>query len=83
MKNLIHLLMYEALKGAATLKARSGCKNGLNGGVPILPIEDNNNDLDLDFTKGRSILAEGAELHVETPEGQLYKSPLRLLQLHT
>lgn len=58
-----------SLKGAATLKARSGCKNRLNGGIPILPIEDNN-DLDFDFGKGRSILAEGAELYVETPEGK-------------
>lgn len=57
-----------ALKGAATLKVRSGCKNRLNGGVPILPLEDNN-DLDFDFEKGRSILAQGAELYVETPEG--------------
>ncbi|KAI4335484.1 hypothetical protein L6164_014124 [Bauhinia variegata] len=57
-----------SLKGAATLKARSGCKNRLNGGVPILPIEDNH-DLDFDFEKGRSILAEGAQLYVETPQG--------------
>lgn len=57
-----------ALKGAATLKVRSGCKNRLNGGTPILPIEDNN-DLDFDFEKGRTILAQGAELYVETPEG--------------
>nr|ACU21278.1 unknown [Glycine max] len=56
-------------KGAATLKVRSGCKNRLNGGVPILPLEDNN-DLDFDFEKGRSILAQGAELYVETPEGK-------------
>ncbi|KAF7838089.1 VAN3-binding protein [Senna tora] len=59
-----------SLKGAATLKARSGCKKRLNGGVPVLPIEDNNNDSDLDFAKGRSILAQGAELYVETPEGE-------------
>ncbi|KAG4929728.1 hypothetical protein AAZX31_17G066600 [Glycine max] len=58
-----------SLKGAATLKVRSGCKNRLNGGVPILPLEDNN-DLDFDFEKGRSILAQGAELYVETPEGK-------------
>lgn len=57
-----------ALKGATTLKARSGCKNRLSGGVPILPIEDNN-DLDFDFEKGRLILSQGAELYVETPEG--------------
>ncbi|CAL0325608.1 unnamed protein product [Lupinus luteus] len=58
-----------SLKGAATLKARSGCKNKLNGGVPFLPIQDNN-DLDFDFEKGRCILAQGAELYVETPEGK-------------
>ncbi|CAL0307048.1 unnamed protein product [Lupinus luteus] len=58
-----------SLKCEATLKARSGCNNRLNGGVPILPIEDNN-DLDFDFEKGRSILAQGAELHVETPQGR-------------
>ncbi|KAJ1433547.1 Pleckstrin-like, plant [Sesbania bispinosa] len=58
-----------SLKGAATLKVRSGCNNRLNGGAPILPIE-NNNDLDFDFEKGRSILAQGAELYVETPEGK-------------
>ncbi|TKY54635.1 VAN3-binding protein [Spatholobus suberectus] len=58
-----------SLKGAATLKVRSGCKNRLTGGVPILPLEDNN-DQDFDFEKGRSILAQGAELYVETPEGK-------------
>ncbi|KAE9602387.1 hypothetical protein Lal_00049521 [Lupinus albus] len=58
-----------SLKCEATLKARSECNNRLNGTVPILPIEDSN-DLDFDFEKGRSILAQGAELHVETPEGR-------------
>jgi len=57
-----------ALKGAATLKVRSGSRNRLNGGAPILPIEDNY-DLDFDFEKGRLILAQGAELYVESPEG--------------
>jgi hypothetical protein len=33
-----------------------------------LPIE-NNYDLDFDFEKGRLILAQGAELYVESPEG--------------
>ncbi|KAE9609819.1 hypothetical protein Lalb_Chr07g0180081 [Lupinus albus] len=56
-----------SLKGAATLKARSGCKNKLNRGVPI----QDNNDLDFDFQKGRCILAQGAELYVETPEGTI------------
>jgi len=35
-----------------------------------LPLEDSN-DLDFDFEKGRSILAQGAELYVETPEGKV------------
>uniref|UniRef100_A0A2N9EN13 PH domain-containing protein n=1 Tax=Fagus sylvatica TaxID=28930 RepID=A0A2N9EN13_FAGSY len=58
-----------SLKGAATLKARSGCKNRLNGSAPILPIEDNN-DMDFNFEKHRTILAKGAELSVETPDGK-------------
>lgn len=33
-----------------------------------MPIEDNY-DLDFDFEKGRLILAQGAELYVESPEG--------------
>lgn len=35
-----------------------------------MPLEDSN-DLDFDFEKGRSILAQGAELYVETPEGEV------------
>ncbi|GLT49626.1 hypothetical protein SLA2020_231720 [Shorea laevis] len=58
-----------SLRGAATLKARSGCKNILNGSAPILPIEDNN-DLPFDFDKCRSLLLKGTELGVETPEGK-------------
>ncbi|CAK7338083.1 unnamed protein product [Dovyalis caffra] len=57
-----------SLKGAATLKARTGCKNRLNGSAPVLPLEDNN-DIDFDFEKCRSVLANGTELHVETPDG--------------
>lgn len=57
-----------ALRGAATLKARSGCKNRLNGGAPVLPIEDNS-DLDCNFEKCRSILAKGTELGIESPDG--------------
>lgn len=57
-----------ALKGAATLKARSGCKKRLNGSAPVLPIEDTN-DLDFNFEKYKKILAKGADLTVETPEG--------------
>jgi len=71
-----------ALKGAATLKVRSGCKNRLNGGVPVMPLEDSN-DLDFDFEKGRSILAQGAELYVETPEGKVMTKKKRTaLQYH-
>ncbi|CAN1223238.1 hypothetical protein LINGRAPRIM_LOCUS744 [Linum grandiflorum] len=58
-----------SLKGAATLKARTECKNRLmNASVPILPIEDSH-ELDLDFNKNRSMLSSGTELHVETPDG--------------
>ncbi|OIW18650.1 hypothetical protein TanjilG_13402 [Lupinus angustifolius] len=67
-----------SLKCEATLKARSGCNNRLNGGVPILTIEDNN-DLDFDFEKGRSILSQGAELHVETPEGRYTPRSVRVI----
>ncbi|XP_044464851.1 VAN3-binding protein-like [Mangifera indica] len=58
-----------SLRGAATLKARSGCKNRLNGGAPILPIE-NNNDLKFNFEKCRSVLAKGTELSIESPHGK-------------
>lgn len=58
-----------ALRGAATLKARSGCKNKLNGSMPVLPIEDHNNDFELDFEKCRSLLAKGTELKIELPDG--------------
>ncbi|KAK2978157.1 hypothetical protein RJ640_024139 [Escallonia rubra] len=58
-----------SLRGAATLKARSACKNRLSGSAPVLPIEDND-DHDFDFEKGRSLLAKGAKLAVETPDGR-------------
>ncbi|XP_057462333.1 VAN3-binding protein [Actinidia eriantha] len=58
-----------SLRGAATLKARSGRKNRLNRSTPVLPIEDHNNDFE-DFEKCRSILAEGAEIHIETSDGR-------------
>ncbi|KAK6235961.1 hypothetical protein SCA6_011298 [Theobroma cacao] len=56
-----------ALRGAATLKSRTGCKNGLNGSAPVLPIKDSN-DFPFEFEKCRSMLAKGAELGVETPD---------------
>ncbi|KAJ7955718.1 VAN3-binding protein [Quillaja saponaria] len=66
-----------SLRGADTLKARTGLKNRLNGSALVLPIEDNN-DLDFDFERGRSILKRGAQLYVETPEGN---SMLRLVSV--
>ncbi|XP_058191089.1 VAN3-binding protein isoform X1 [Rhododendron vialii] len=59
-----------SLRGAATLKARSGCKDKLNGSVPVLPIEDHNNDFELDFEKCRSLLTKGTELKIELPDGR-------------
>ncbi|CAL8990862.1 unnamed protein product [Prunus brigantina] len=58
-----------SLKGAATLKERSGCKNRLNGAAPVMPIEDNP-EVDFDFEKYRSMLAIGAQLSIETPDGK-------------
>ncbi|CAK9140300.1 unnamed protein product [Ilex paraguariensis] len=58
-----------SLRGAATLKARSACKNRLNGSAPVLPIEDNSN-LDFDFEKWRAILTNGAELSIEISDGR-------------
>ncbi|KHG12474.1 hypothetical protein F383_17252 [Gossypium arboreum] len=57
------------LRGAATLKARTGCKNRYNGSAPLLPFE-NSNDLPFEFDKCRSMLAKGAELGVETPDAK-------------
>lgn len=61
-------LIIAAIRGADTLKARTGCKSGLNGSSPVLPLEDNN-ELVFDFEKCRSVLAKGAELNVETSDG--------------
>ncbi|KAI8017593.1 hypothetical protein LOK49_LG04G00489 [Camellia lanceoleosa] len=58
-----------ALRGATTLKARSGCKNKLNGSTPVLPIEENN-DFEFDLEKCKSILAKGSELNIETSNGR-------------
>ncbi|KAL3535286.1 hypothetical protein ACH5RR_003747 [Cinchona calisaya] len=59
-----------SLRGAATLKVRAGYKNKLiNGGAPVLPIEDHN-DLNFDFENCRSVIAKGAQLNVETPDGR-------------
>lgn len=68
--NSLCVYLFLALRGAVTLKARSGCKNRLNGSAPVLPIEDHNNDLELDFEKCRSLLAKGAEVKIELPDGR-------------
>ncbi|KAK4404441.1 VAN3-binding protein [Sesamum angolense] len=58
-----------SIRGADTLKARSGYKNRLKGSSPVLPLEDNN-ELDFNFEECRSILAKGAELNIETTDGR-------------
>ncbi|EYU37113.1 hypothetical protein ABFS82_10G130800 [Erythranthe guttata] len=58
-----------SIRGADTLKARGGYKNRINGSSPVLPIEDNN-EIDFNFDKCRSILAKGAELNIETKDGR-------------
>ncbi|KAL0340107.1 UNVERIFIED_CONTAM: VAN3-binding protein [Sesamum radiatum] len=58
-----------SIRGADTLKARSGYKNRLNGSSPVLPLEDNN-ELDFNFEQCRSILAKGADLNMETTDGR-------------
>lgn len=58
-----------AVKGATTLKARTGCKNRLKGIAPVLPIEDSH-EIDFDLEKCRLALDKGAELGIETPDGE-------------
>ncbi|XP_021731380.1 VAN3-binding protein-like [Chenopodium quinoa] len=69
-----------SLRGAATLKARSGCKNRLNG-EPVLPIDVDNCKLDedLDYVKSRATLSKGAELTIETANG---KSMVRIVAIN-
>ncbi|KAH0937496.1 hypothetical protein HID58_004957 [Brassica napus] len=62
-----------SLRGAATLKARRSCKiNRLNGSAPVLPIEDSS-DLPPEFDKNTSLLAQGTDLFVETPDAGDFK----------
>ena len=60
-----------ALRGAAILKARGGCKNRLNSKPLVLPIQLDNNkfDDDFDFEKCRLALAMGTVLTIETDDG--------------
>ncbi|XP_022863124.1 VAN3-binding protein-like [Olea europaea var. sylvestris] len=63
-----------SLKGASTLKARSGYKNKLNESAPVLPLEDNK-ESDFDFEKCKCILSKGTELNIETTDGRyLFRS---------
>ncbi|CAN4084331.1 unnamed protein product [Withania somnifera] len=57
-----------SIRGAETLKARSGNKNILNC-TPVLPIEDSN-DYNFNYKKCKSILAKGAELYIEKSDGR-------------
>ncbi|CAI9761052.1 unnamed protein product [Fraxinus pennsylvanica] len=68
-----------SLKGAATLKARSGYKNKFNGSAPVLPLEDIN-ESDFDFENFKSILAKGTDLNIETTDGRyLFRSVAAIL----
>ncbi|KAL2502349.1 Plant protein of unknown function with plant pleckstrin-like proteiny-like region [Forsythia ovata] len=68
-----------SLKGAATLKARSGYKNKLNGSAPVLPLKDIN-ESDFNFDKCKSILAKGTDLNIETTDGRyLFRSVAAIL----
>ncbi|GAB4838183.1 hypothetical protein Ancab_027712 [Ancistrocladus abbreviatus] len=67
-----------SLRGAATLKARTGCRNRMNGSAPVMPIEDSN-DYDFDFEKCRSLLAKPTELTIQASDG---KRMVRLVSLH-
>ncbi|PIN22088.1 hypothetical protein CDL12_05213 [Handroanthus impetiginosus] len=58
-----------SIRGADTLKARSGYKSRLNGSSPVLPLEDNN-EVDFNFEKCRLILTKGAEINIETTDGR-------------
>ncbi|XP_076897475.1 uncharacterized protein LOC143550768 isoform X1 [Bidens hawaiensis] len=58
-----------SLRGASTLKTRSGCKNMLNANVPLLPIEENT-ELEFDFEQCRSILSRGTELRIKASDGR-------------
>ena len=66
----VWIFVVVALKGAATLKARAGYKNRLNGSAPVLPIEESN-ELDSDLEKHRTMLAKGAQLTIHTSDGTL------------
>lgn len=64
------IMLFLALRGASTLKIRSGCKKRLNGNVPVLPIEENNADLEFDFEQCRSVLRRGDQLYIKTSDGK-------------
>lgn len=59
-----------ALRGAATLRARTG-RRERDSSTNNLPVEENNNfDFDFDFGKYRALLARGAEVEVRTSDGK-------------
>lgn len=72
----MQLLFLSALKGAATLKARSEYKNKSSGGfASVLPIEDNHEtEIGFNLDKSRLTLAKGVLLKVEAPNGKIYSN---------
>ncbi|KAD2394216.1 hypothetical protein E3N88_41193 [Mikania micrantha] len=58
-----------SLRGASTLKTRSGCKNMLNVNAPVLPIEENP-DIEFDFEQCRLTLKRGTELRIMASDGR-------------
>ncbi|KAJ0701132.1 putative VAN3-binding protein [Helianthus annuus] len=58
-----------SLRGASTLKTRSGCKNMLNSNAPVMPVEEYT-DHEFDFEQCRLILRKGTELTIRTSDGR-------------
>ncbi|KAK9060653.1 hypothetical protein SSX86_021359 [Deinandra increscens subsp. villosa] len=70
-----------SLRGASTLKARSGCKNMLNTNAPVLPIEENPN-LEFDFEQCRLILKRGTELRIMASDGRCMTRSVSIVLNH-
>ncbi|KAI3814707.1 hypothetical protein L1987_14351 [Smallanthus sonchifolius] len=70
-----------SLRGASTLKTRSGCKNMLNTNAPVLPIEENT-DLEFDFEQCRLILKRGTELIIMASDGRCMMRSVSIVLNH-
>lgn len=72
-----------SLRGATTLKTRSAAyKNRLNTNVPVLPIEEHNDDLQFDFEKCQLILRRGTELSIKTSDGRCMMRSISVVLNH-